>query len=275
MIVLHIVGFSLSPSYSELFMADNHTSSEIIFPVCFDGQYTQTWGGTTFLICAAIGSTMDASDYGMNNGWNGLRATPTFVNIFTDSTLDSRWMFHTSGEKVIAGDTVMVIQDVNIGDVLTNCPDTSGYLIGKFSNLDQMGNPGSHVALSHSDTDFPLFRLADVKLMLAEASLKVGDQATALDNINEIRVRAYGNSNHNFSTVTLDDVLNERSKELYWECTRRTDLIRFNKFTGSDLVWSFKGGTTDGAAVDEFRSLYPLPTYDIVNNPNLSQNSGY
>ena len=76
-------------------------------------------------------------------------------------------------------------------------------------------------------------------------------------------------------TVTLDDVLEERSKELYWECTRRTDLIRFNKFTGSDLVWSFKGGATDGTAVDDFRSLYPLPTYDIVNNPNLSQNNGY
>ena len=75
--------------------------------------------------------------------------------------------------------------------------------------------------------------------------------------------------------VTLDDVLDERSKELYWECTRRTDLIRFNKFTGSDLVWSFKGGATDGTAVDDFRVLYPLPTYDIVNNPNLTQNSGY
>ena len=68
-------------------MADNHTSSEIIFPVCFDGQYTQTWGGTTFLICAAIGSTMDASDYGMIIGRNGLRATPTFVNIFSDFVL--------------------------------------------------------------------------------------------------------------------------------------------------------------------------------------------
>ena len=273
--VINNGGFSLSPSYAELFMADNHTSPEIIFPVCFDGQYTQTWGGTTFLICAAIGSTMDASDYGMNNGWNGLRATPTFVNIFSDSTLDSRWKFHTSGEKVIAGDTVMVIQDVNIGEVLTNCPDTSGYLVGKFSNLDQMGNPGSHVSLSHSDTDFPLFRLADVHLMLAEASLNEGDQATALANMNAIRERAYGNSNHNFSSVTLDDVLDERSKELYWECTRRTDLIRFNKFTGSDLVWSFKGGATDGTAVDDFKSLYPLPTYDIVNNPNLLQNNGY
>ena len=107
--VINDGGFSLDDSYSEIFMADNNTSPEIIFPICFDGQYTQTWGGTTFLICAALGSTMDASEYGMNNGWNGLRATPTFVNTFTDSTLDSRWKFHTSGEKIISGDTVTAV----------------------------------------------------------------------------------------------------------------------------------------------------------------------
>jgi hypothetical protein len=273
--VINTGAFALDNNYSNLFMADNHSSSEIIFPICFDGQYTQTWGGTTFLICAALGSTMDASDYGMNNGWNGLRATPTFVNIFTDSTLDTRWEFHTSGEKVISGDTVTIYQDVNIGEVLTNCPDTSGYLVGKFSNLDQMGNPGSHVSLTHSDTDFPMFRLADVYLMLAEASLQNGDAVTALTYMNYIRERAYQGSSYNFSSVTLNDVLEERSKELYWECTRRTDLIRYNKFTGSDLLWSFKGGATDGSSVDNRFNLYPLPTYDIVNNPNLVQNSGY
>ena len=273
--VINSGAFALDNNYSNLFMADNHSSSEIIFPICFDGQYTQTWGGTTFLICAALGSTMDASDYGMNNGWNGLRATPTFVNIFTDSTLDTRWKFHTSGEKVISGDTVTIYQDVNIGEVLTNCPDTSGYLVGKFSNLDQMGNPGSHVSLTHSDTDFPMFRLADVYLMLAEASLQNGDAGTALTYMNYIRERAYQGSSYNFSSVTLNDVLEERSKELYWECTRRTDLIRYNKFTGSDLLWSFKGGATDGSSVDNRFNLYPLPTYDIVNNPNLVQNSGY
>lgn len=273
--VINTGAFALDNNYSNLFMADNHSSSEIIFPICFDGQYTQTWGGTTFLICAALGSTMDASDYGMNNGWNGLRATPTFVNIFTDSSLDTRWKFHTSGEKVISGDTVTIYQDVNIGEVLTNCPDTSGYLVGKFSNLDQMGNPGSHVSLTHSDTDFPMFRLADVYLMLAEASLQNGDAGTALTYMNYIRERAYQGSSYNFSSVTLNDVLEERSKELYWECTRRTDLIRYNKFTGSELLWSFKGGATDGSSVDNRFNLYPLPTYDIVNNPNLVQNSGY
>ena len=273
--VINDGGFSLDDSYSEIFMADNNTSPEIIFPICFDGQYTQTWGGTTFLICAALGSTMDASEYGMNNGWNGLRATPTFVNTFTDSTLDSRWKFHTSGEKIISGDTVTVYQDINIGEVLTNCPDTSGYLIGKFSNIDQMGNPGSHVSLTHSDTDFPMFRLADVYLMLAEASLQTGDAGTALTYMNMIRERAYQSSSYNFSNVTLNDVLEERSKELYWECTRRTDLIRHNKYTNADMLWAFKGGETNGAAVEDFRAIYPLPTYDIVNNPNLNQNVGY
>ncbi|MBL6594061.1 MAG: RagB/SusD family nutrient uptake outer membrane protein [Flavobacteriales bacterium] len=255
--------FSLDDQYAHVFMADNHTSPEIIFPVVFDGQYTQTWGGTTFLICASIGSLMDASDYGMNNGWNGLRTTPTFVNTFSDSSLDSRWMFQADSNQTLEI------------DILTNCPDTSGYLIGKFSNLDQNGNPGSHAQLQHADADFPMFRLADVYLMIAEASLRNGDQATALTYVNMVRERAYGNTNFNLSSVSLDDILEERGKELFWECTRRTDLIRFNKFTGSDLLWSFKGGEINGADVPQYRDLFPLPTYDIVNNINLVQNSGY
>jgi hypothetical protein len=206
---------------------------------------------------------MDASDYGMNNGWNGLRTTPTFVNTFSDSSLDSRWMFQADSNQTLEI------------DILTNCPDTSGYLIGKFSNLDQNGNPGSHAQLQHADADFPMFRLADVYLMIAEASLRNGDQATALSYINLVRERAYGNTNFNLSSVSLDDILEERGKELFWECTRRTDLIRFNMFTGNDLLWSFKGGEINGADVPQYRDLYPLPTYDIVNNINLVQNSGY
>ena len=273
--VINDGSFSLDDNYSHLFMADNHNSPEIIFPVCFDGNFTQTWGGATFLINAAIGSTMDPADYGSSGGWNGLRATPTFVNAFSDSTIDSRWKFHTKGEKVISGDTVMVYQNVDIGDVLTNCPDTSGYLVGKFSNLDQMGNPGSHPGKVFPDTDFPMIRLADVYLMLGESSLQNGDAGTALNYINLVRERAYGNSNFNLSNVSLQDFLDERSRELYWECTRRTDLVRHNKFTTSDLLWSFKGGDPNGTSVEDFRNLYPLPTYDIVNNPNLTQNSGY
>src|SRR5690606_14048522 len=79
-------GYSLSPEYNHLFLADNHNSPEIIFPVAFDGINTLTFGGTTFMIFASIGGTnMTAralQDFGVQGGWAGLRTTPEFYNIF-------------------------------------------------------------------------------------------------------------------------------------------------------------------------------------------------
>ena len=69
--------------------------------------------------------------------------------------------------------------------------------------------------------------------------------------------------------------MDERARELSWEATRRTDLIRFGKFAGADYVWAFKGGEVDGVALDAYRELYPIPNADIILNPNLTQNPGY
>ncbi|HFA50511.1 MAG TPA: hypothetical protein ENJ95_15975, partial [Bacteroidetes bacterium] len=75
-------GYSLEPQYKDLFLADNNRSNEIIFPVAFDGINTRTWGGTTFLIRAAIGGDMNPSDSGVSGGWGGLRTTRQFVEKF-------------------------------------------------------------------------------------------------------------------------------------------------------------------------------------------------
>jgi hypothetical protein len=125
-----------------------------------------------------------------------------------------------------------------------------------------------------------MFRLADIYLMYAEAVLRGGsggDAATALQYINELRTRAYGNASGNIAagTLTLDFILNERGRELNWEAHRRTDLIRFNKYTGGDYVWPWKGGVPEGRAVEPFRTLFPIPSTDITANPNLVQNQGY
>jgi hypothetical protein len=93
--------------------------------------------------------------------------------------------------------------------------------------------------------------------------------------VNYIRERGYGNSSFNVATLTLDDILDERAREMQWEATRRTDLIRFGYFAGADYVWPFKGGDVAGVSVDEFVNLYPIPTADIVLNRNLDQNPGY
>ena len=90
--------------------------------------------------------------------------------------------------------------------------------------------------------------------------------------------RAYGNTSGNISAaqITEEFIIDERARELYWECHRRTDLIRFGLFTGGDYLWPTKGGNLDnGVATEAFRDIFPLPATDVNANPNLEQNDGY
>jgi hypothetical protein len=259
--VINSNNFQLDDVYQDVFLADNNTSPEIIFPIVYDGLYSQTWGGTTFMICSALGGSMVAADYGVNGKWAGNRAKPQLVQKFVDSTEDSRWMFYTTGQQI---------------DITSMSTFTQGYANPKYKNKTKDGLNGSNNATSaHVDVDFPMFRLADVFLMYAEAKFRTGDEATALTYMNKIRERAYGDASHNYSSLVLNDFIDERARELNWECTRRTDLIRFGLFTGSDYPWPFKGGVDVGGDVDVKYNLYPIPTSDIVLNPNLQQNPGY
>lgn len=253
--------FSLDDNYQDLFLADNQTSPEIIFPVTFDGLYTQTYGGTTFLIHAAVGGSMTPADYGISGGWQGLRVTRPFVEKFPDTTQDSRFLFYRPGQN---------LDITNLGSF------TEGYAYPKFKNVTSTSQPGSNVSGGFVDVDFPMFRLADVYLMYAEAALRGGGSVgTGETLLNQVRERAYGNASFNLSGITLDDVLDERARELSWECTRRTDLIRFGQFTGGTYVWPFKGGDVNGVSTSSHLNLFPIPSSDITLNPNLVQNTGY
>ena len=122
-----------------------------------------------------------------------------------------------------------------------------------------------------------MFRLADVYLMYAEAVLRGGGGSTAeaVGYINKLRERAYGNTSGNITSIDLNFILDERARELYWEGHRRTDLIRFGKFTGAAYLWPWKGAVKEGKTVPEYLNLFPIPSADIVANPNLKQNTGY
>jgi hypothetical protein len=126
-----------------------------------------------------------------------------------------------------------------------------------------------------------MFRLADVYLIYAEAVLRGGtggDAGTALTYINQLRTRAYdGVTTGNITSgqLTLPFILDERGRELLFEMHRRTDLIRFGKFTGGDYIWQWKGGTYSGTTADSTYNLMPIPSTDLLNNPNLVQNPGY
>jgi hypothetical protein len=154
---------------------------------------------------------------------------------------------------------------------------TNGHAMSKWKNITKDGQTGSD--LTFVDIDFPMFRLADVYLMYAEATLRgnSGDMNKAVRLINDLRERAYGDASANITSgeLTLDFILDERARELYWEGHRRTDLIRFGEFTGNDYVWSWKGETSEGRGTDERYNLFPIPASDVNSNLNLEQNPGY
>lgn len=258
-------GYGLKSNYTDLFRADNDKNNpEVIFPVVFDGLKAQTYGGTTYLVHAAVGGTMDAKQFGINGGWSGLRTTKAYVNLFGGAgTSDTRGNFYT--EK----------QTLEIDD-LGNF--SNGYAFVKYKNLTSTGEEGSDGPTKGSgnyvDTDLAMFRLADIYLMYAEANLRGGggDAGTALGYVNAIRTRAGALP---VASLNLNFILDERGRELGWEMTRRTDLIRYGKFTTASYLWPWKGGVKDGQAVEDYRNLYPIPAKDIIANPNLQQNPGY
>lgn len=258
-------GYSLKNNYNELFLADNNLdNNEAIFSVNFDGTHTRTYGGTTFIIHASTGGSMVAANFGINSGWGGIRSTKNLVNLFptTDGSKDKRGVFHSDGQSL----------EINAVGTFTD-----GYPLIKFKNITRSGAAGSDTGGDFVDTDFPLFRLADAYLIYAEAVLRGGggSMSTALGYVNALRTRAYGNTSGNVSSINLDFILEERARELAWEATRRTDLIRYGKFTSSNYLWPFKGGVKDGRAVENYRQIYPIPTNDLIANPNLVQNPGY
>jgi len=266
--VIDAGGYTLEPHFKNLFLADNNKSNEIIFPIESDGIHTQGYGGMTYIIHASIGGNMSPAAFGVNSAWGGLRTTKQYVALFSDPSgnTDKRAMFFTDGQ------TLDIADEYNF---------QNGYAITKFKNIDQAGNKGSDPNGNFVDTDFPMFRLADVYLIYAEAVLRGGQggsAGTALDYVNLVRTRAYDGStsgNINASQLTLPFILDERGRELLFEGHRRTDLIRFGKFTGGDYLWQWKGGALNGTSVGDFRNLMPIPSTDIINNPNLKQNQGY
>ncbi|BFP41658.1 RagB/SusD family nutrient uptake outer membrane protein [Flavobacteriaceae bacterium GF1] len=259
-------GHTLDPDFIRLFSADNNTSPEIIFPILADAVISQSFGNTTYLVNGSLSTeTMDPNDFGATAGWTGHRSSPNWYGLFGSSanalanSNDVRAsLFWTEGHNF------------EMNDYRTW---TDGYPATKFRNTNADGSGSS---TEFSNTDFPLFRLADAYLMYAECVLRGagGDVNTALGYVNDIRSRA-GAETILASELTLDFILDERARELNFEGHRRSDLIRYDRFTGGTYIWPWKGGVANGTSIPEHYNLYPLPISAIQANPNLSQNPGF
>ncbi|MCP4884421.1 MAG: RagB/SusD family nutrient uptake outer membrane protein [Flavobacteriales bacterium] len=244
---------------------------------------TEQYGIYAQLVAGEIKFRFD-NDWGLNLGDNGadgsLEEGGSNIAIAADGlyyiTMDRANNAYTmtsigdSRENFFTEDQTLEIEDpFNFNN---------GYAVEKFRNVDVNGNQGSDGGGDFVDIDFPMFRLADAYLMYAEAFLRGGggSASTAADYVNMLRERAYGSNAGNIvaTDLTLDFILDERSRELHWEGHRRTDLVRFNQFTENG-IWPWKGGIMEGKTTEKYRDLYPIPSSDIIANPTLKQNDGY
>ena len=256
--------YSVSNNYKNLFLVDNNTGealNEIIFPILADGQRLTTFGNTTFLTHASVGGSMVPANFGIVEGWAGLRCRRECANIIDQTGIaDTRNTLYKSGQSL---------------NILNPSTFTEGYGINKYRNKNINGTDGN--STTFVSTDFPIYRLADVWLMYAESVLRGGSGGNvnqALTFMNFIRGRS-GAASISSTDLTLNFILDERVRELYWEGHRRTDLIRYNRFTGGDYLWQFKGGIINGTSTYSFTNIYPIPASILSSNGNMVQNFGY
>lgn len=260
-------GFTLSPVYANNFNADNNSNSakkEIIFSIVSDGVVSQNYGPTTVMVNAQVGSLeQNGADFGVAGWAGGLRVTKQFSETMLNGNYND-----DDRNTIISKDRTIELTNMNNYG--------TGYITAKWSNKTSTGANGS--ATEMVDTDFPMFRLADVYLMYAEAVLRGatgGSTTTAREYINLLRTRANNTKTILTSDLNLDLILNERMVELYGEAHRRQDLIRFGKFTGGTYNWSWKGAVVNGIAISDIYKVFPIPKASIAANPNLTQNTGY
>lgn len=209
------------------------------------------------------------------SGWNGFATLSDFYDSFEEN--DVRRSASYTGTTNISGIKVGLLQGQQFDGAGNALKDRKGNnldftrevkLVETGDNLEITGirvvkYPIDYNGGDNADNDYVYFRYADVLLMKAEAHLRTGDEAGARGVVNSIRTKRNASP---LSTLSLDELLAERSRELYWEGWRRQDMIRFGKFLEA---WQEK--PVSGPE----RLLFPIPAQALAVNPNLSQNPGY
>ncbi len=263
-------------AYQMLFMGnngENGAACEAIFPIMHDGLTATTWGGPLFFIAAGYKSDIYPS-VGTTEAWAGNRARKEFVQKFfpNDNAPESVSSYYEMAEA--AGDDRALLWSTNRTLSIEETGEfTSGYSVCKYTNVYSDGGASHHTQFI--DVDFFIMRAAEAYLTYAEATFRANGSCTSevTEAINALRERANATQ---YTAYTLDEILDEWSREFYWEARRRTDLIRFGYYGGtSDYKWEWKGGAQSGTNFSSNKNIFAIPDSDINVNSNLTQNPGY
>ena len=258
--VINLGVYSLESDPLSPFVANNENSSENIFTIGYDED---TYKGNNLHMRTLHYESQKTFDMTVQP-WNGFAVMEDFYDLY--SSQDKRKnMFLVDTQYSVSGE---VITDPGANDdVLVFDPHIPALFMDASYTLDEIRMSGARVAKFEIKTgasdnlsnDFPIFRYADVLLMKAETQIHLNGAGAGDAYINQIRSRA-GLSD--LSGATLDDLLDERGREMFWEAQRRMDLIRFGKYL--DAWWEKDADDSPD------RKIFPIPQWAIDANPNLA-----
>lgn len=276
------MGYALCPDYAALFRGDNGTNfqarKEMLWAIDYNAEKTQSYGGTSYILSAALAST-DITDQsrpnGQRNGWAGLRVPYEYVSKYYGVSGQD----YQTGEYQVADKRGEVFYIKGRSESMDGAlyDFMSGWSCLKFNNIPHNMTDESYLDISavksFSDVDFPMIRLAEVYLIYAEACMNLGTPSQAQPYMEELASRAGVDAP---SEITPDFLVAERARELLWEAHRRTDLIRFGLYDTATYLWPYKGGDSfSGQAFPSYKCLFPIPPTELATNDQLVQNPGY
>lgn len=300
-----IAAYPLAENYNALFMGDNGENpdalNEIIYATCYDANKTQSYGGTSFLIIAGQDT---AHSLGIGDNWNGLVTSTEAVKVFNINTdaaklpvteketvVDEETGEEKEVEKTIPGDGAALFTQTDKRALVSlewssekeiDCKTfVNGWHVAKYNNNRFLDTETDYADLEKfSSIDFPLIRAGEMYLVYAEAMARKDGGETSDEKAVEYmqalqRRAAMASPTVTGTTVSLNQIFDEISREMFWEGQRRTTLIRFDKYSSADYLWPFKGGVENGQPFSKHLELFPIPSDDRLANPNLEQNPGY
>lgn len=280
---LHTQGNGAWTAYQMLFMGDNGETDaayEGVFPILQDGLTTTSWGTSLFLMASTYDGDMHSNPNdpvatnGTDQNWGGNKARAELILKFFPNGNAPQVESYNMSEA--AGDDRALFDGVGRESIYNQLGYSGdfkdGYAVAKFTNFKTNGAAGNDATFP--DMDFFFFRTAEAYLTYAEATARLNGGATTGEGtqaINDLRKRANASEK---AAYTLNEILDEWSREFYFEGRRRVDLVRFGKFGGnSDYVWSWKGGTKNGRNFSADRNIFAIPAAQVKGA--ITQNPGY
>lgn len=276
----------LAENINETFDNTNRNSPENLYQIAYSrtGGFTFEWGGFYF----GYDNMREALNVGYG-GWNAFVVIPTAFDAYDDTDIrKEEWFLYgpqykygteepVLGTEEWSGEPLVYVNSIrreSEGDTssegsMAEGEENSGARFHKYKS-------GTLDDENYQENHYIIYRLTEIYFNKAEALMRLnGGNATqeAVELINESKRRAFsdedwGEAMYTTSTLTLDELLEERGREFIFEGKRRTDLIRFGKFTNGSW-WDHE------PTGDENLELYPIPSTQLANNPNLEQNPGY